>query len=223
MQRANVRRLAVLRWSLPLLALLPLAAGCSTASSAGGTSASAAASVFSGTVMDDPFAIPNGTLTTTEGKSYSFQNELGRDRLTLVYFGYTHCPDICPTTMADLASAMGQLSPDTRQRVQVVMVTSDPARDTPTALRTWLNRFDPSFTGLVGPIEKIVTIAKSVGIGIDPPHRNAAGDYLVEHGTRVLAFTPDGKAHVLYSKDTTPEQFVHDIPLLLSTYPKEKP
>ncbi|WP_026212059.1 SCO family protein [Longispora albida] len=175
-----------------------------------------------GTELGKPFERPKAVLADLAGQPFDVAARLGEGKLTLLYFGYTNCPDVCPTTVADLAAALRKLPEATRAQVRVVMVSSDPARDTPKDFRAWLDRFDPSFTGLTGEITPIVELARSVGIGLDPPKVNSQGDYEVEHGAQVVAFTPDGLAHRFYRSGTSPDDFAHDIPLLLKIYPKEK-
>jgi protein SCO1/2 len=102
-----------------------------------------------GTVLDPPLAPPTQTLRDTAGRAFSVAAS-SREQLTLLFFGYTHCPDVCPTTVRDLAEARGRLPSDLRDRVTVVVVTEDPERDKPAALRRWLDRFDPTFVGLIG-------------------------------------------------------------------------
>jgi len=89
------------------------------------------------------------TLVGTDGREFSLADRPA-DEVTVVFFGYTHCPDICPTTMADLAVARRQLPNEVREHVTVVFVSEDPERDTPQALRQWLDQFDSTFIGLLG-------------------------------------------------------------------------
>jgi SCO1/SenC len=111
--------------------------------------AKSSADTFSGTVLHVPYHAPATELTDTAGKPFSLADSTDK-RLTLVFFGYTHCPDECPTTMSTLASAMLQLDDSDRQDVQVVFVTTDPARDTGPVIRRWLDHFSSSFVGVAG-------------------------------------------------------------------------
>ncbi|MEJ7704387.1 MAG: SCO family protein [Geodermatophilaceae bacterium] len=92
---------------------------------------------------------PDLTLLDTAGRPFSLADRPD-DEVTVIFFGYTHCPDVCPTTMADLAVAGRQLPPEVREQVTVAFITEDPQRDTPEALRAWLDQFDSSFLGLLG-------------------------------------------------------------------------
>src|SRR4051812_34269896 len=127
-------------------------AGCSKSS----------ADTFSGAVLHEPYSVPATELTDTAGNPYSLSESTDK-RLTLVFFGYTHCPDECPTTMATLASAVLQLDDADRQNVQVVFVTTDPARDTGPVIRHWLDHFSSSFVGVTGSLRSIKKVALDVG------------------------------------------------------------
>ena len=100
-----------------------------------------------GVELPEPFPAPDFTLRDTEGAEFDFLRETS-GYLTLLFFGYTHCPDICPVHMANLAAVLGDLLYEQRSRVKVVFVTTDPERDTPAVVREWLDRFDRSFIGI---------------------------------------------------------------------------
>jgi protein SCO1/2 len=115
-----------------------------------------------GTRLTTPFREPDLTLTGTSGRPVNLIKAT-EGKLTLVYFGYTHCPDVCPTTMADLAGALRLLTPAQREKIAVVFVTSDPWRDTPKVIKSWLASFNPGFIGLTGDYAKIQTAASRWG------------------------------------------------------------
>jgi protein SCO1/2 len=200
-------------------------AGCSTSSSVTAKSAVAGApviidsntpaSLFDGVQLGKPFTKPDFTLTDAEGQSYDFAQQTN-DKLTLLYFGYTHCPDVCPTTMADLAAALRALPAAESAKITVVFVTTDPGRDTPAVLHAWLGMFDPAFVGLTGSFAITQKAASAVGIPIFPAVKGADGNYTVTHGAEVLAFNTDDEAHVVYTAGTTVAQYDHDLPLLLA-------
>jgi protein SCO1 len=176
--------------------------------------ASSSASTFAGATLHRPYHVPDAELTDTNGHPYALT---GADkRLTLIFFGYTHCPDECPTTMATLASAMLQLDDADRADVQVVFVTTDPARDTGSAIRTWLDQFDPQFTGLTGPLPRILKIARKVGVPVDQGKRMPSGGYDITHGTQVLGMDGSHDVPVVWTLGTTAPEFAHDIHQLLS-------
>jgi protein SCO1 len=195
----------VARRLLLLLVTLVALAGCARSS----------ASQFTGAVLHEPYHVPATRLTDTSGRPYSLAGSTDK-RLTLVYFGYTHCPDECPTTMATLASAMLQLDAADRENVQVVFVTTDPARDTGAVLRHWLDRFDPSFVGVTGPLTRLTKVAKAVGVPVAKGHRLPSGGYDITHGTQVLAVDGKNVVPVVWTLGTTAPEFAHDIHQLLS-------
>ncbi|MEU6851780.1 SCO family protein [Actinacidiphila alni] len=168
-----------------------------------------------GTVLDTPFTKPALDLTDNQGKPFDLVKETA-GHPTLLFFGYTHCPDVCPTTMSDLALAKAKLSKADQDALRVVFVSSDPERDTPARLTEWLGAMDKSFIGLTGKFATIQAAARSVGVGIDPPVKEKDGSITVTHGAEVLAFWPkDNKAHVLYMSGTTAEQFAADLPKII--------
>ncbi len=118
---------------------------------------------LTGAVLDQPYVVPATPLTDTDGASYSLADSTDK-RLTLVFFGYTHCPDICPLVMSTLASAVSRLDDADRDQVDVVFVTTDPARDTDQVLRNYLDRYDPTFIGLTGPLTDIVQVGRTLAI-----------------------------------------------------------
>jgi protein SCO1/2 len=170
-------------------------------------------SKYKGTELAIPTPVPPVTLTDLNGKPYDLKaNAAGK--VTLVYFGYTHCPDECPTTMADLASALRLIPAAQRAKVQVVFVTTDPDRDTAPVLKDWLDKFDPSFIGLTGTVAQVDNTAKLAATPVDPPKKNADGSIEVDHGTQVNAFGTDGLAHVVWLSGSTPKDIAHDLALL---------
>jgi protein SCO1/2 len=173
------------------------------------------ADTFSGAELPKPYHVPATSLTDTSGQMFSLATST-RKRLTLLFFGYTHCPDECPTTMATLASAMLQLDAADRANVQVVFVTTDPARDNRAVLRHWLDRFSSSFVGLTGPLPTIKTIANDVGVPIQKGRRLPSGGYDVTHGTQVLGVDGKNTVPVVWTLGTTAPEFAHDIHQLLS-------
>ncbi|HEV2638083.1 MAG TPA: SCO family protein [Actinocrinis sp.] len=176
---------------------------------------SAPASPFDGILLGKPFTKPQFTLTDASGQPFDFTQQTD-GKLTLLYFGYTHCPDVCPTTMADIAAALRALPTAESAQISVVFVSTDPARDTPAVIHTWLAQFDPRFIGLTGAFSTIQQAATALAIPVSPPTTSADGDYTVTHGAEVLAFNTDDKAHVLFTAGTTVAQYDHDLSLLLN-------
>jgi protein SCO1 len=177
--------------------------------------AKSSADTFTGAVLHAPYHAPATELTDTDGNPFSLANSTHK-RLTLVFFGYTHCPDECPTTMATLASAMLQLDDADRSNTQVVFVTTDPTRDTGPVIRDWLDHFDDHFVGVTGPLPTIKNVAEQVGVPIAKGRRLPSGGYDVTHGTQVLALDGKNRVPVVWTLGTTAPEFAHDIHQLLS-------
>jgi protein SCO1/2 len=190
-----------------LTAALVLLSGC------GGEATSADG--FTGTRLDPPFEVSDVPLTDTSGGEYSLTGSTDKP-LTLVFFGYTHCPDICGVVMANLASAMTRLSDADRERVDVVYVTTDPARDTQTVLDRYLEHVDPDFVGLTGNLDDIVALGKPLGVGVTQGKKLPSGGYDVTHGTTITGIDSHDEAPVYWSQETSSAQFAADIHTLLT-------
>jgi protein SCO1/2 len=171
-------------------------------------------SAWSGVVLSPAPVKPDFTLTDTSGHPYDFRVRT-RGQLTFLYFGYTHCPDACPITMATLAGALTNLQ---GVGATVVFVTTDPARDTPARLRSWLDNYDDSFVGLTGTPSQLAAAQRAAGVSVASENTpDKKGNYTVGHATIVLTYTPDGRAHLEYPAGTTQGEWEHDIPRLLAT------
>lgn len=169
---------------------------------------------LAGIVLPRPFRVPQTSLVGTTGERFDLAAETRRP-LTLVFFGYTHCPDVCQLVMANIASALVRLDERQRARVAMVFVTTDPARDTPRRLRDYLGRFDPEFQGVTGDLAAIVRLAETVNVPIEKGHRLASGGYDVTHGTDVLGVLPDDRVPVLWTQGAGPEALADDITRIL--------
>jgi protein SCO1/2 len=167
------------------------------------------------TVLDKPFEKPDLVLTDTGGKKYDLREQT-KGRPTLIYFGYTHCPDVCPLTMNNIAVAKKQLSKAQQDELRIVFVTTDPDRDTSKALGKWLKGIDSQVVGLTGDFDTIQAGARTLGISIEPPHKDKNGKIVSTHGTQVVAFSPktDG-GYVLYGEDATVDDYTKDLPRLI--------
>ncbi|MBP0457475.1 SCO family protein [Streptomyces montanisoli] len=168
------------------------------------------------TVLDPPFTKPDLVLTDTHGKKFDLRAET-KNKPTLLYFGYTHCPDICPLTMSNLGIARKALTKAEQAKLQVVFITTDPERDTPAQLGKWLPAAgDPSFIGLTGDFKKIQAAARSIGIGISPPVKKKDGTIESSHGAQVVAFSPKTNGgYLLFGSTTTAEQYAKALPKII--------
>ncbi|MEU7035373.1 SCO family protein [Streptomyces sp. NPDC046237] len=168
------------------------------------------------TVLDRPFTKPDLVLTDTKGKKFDLRAQT-KGKPTLIYFGYTHCPDVCPLTMSNIAIAKKQLPKADQDKLQVVFVTTDPERDTSAELGKWLPAAgDASFIGLTGDFTTIQAGARQIGIGIDPPKKEKDGTVVSMHGAQVIAFSPTtDQGYVLYGEDTRVEDYAKDLPKLI--------
>ena len=193
-----------------VMVVLATVAACGRAT-AGGRSASS----WRGTELATPWPKPDFTLTDTTGQPFNFR--AGTDSyLTLLFFGYTHCPDVCPLHMANLAAVLEAASGDVRANTKVVFATTDPARDTPAVLKSWLANFNPTFIGLTGTVEEMAAAQEAAGVpvaGAEPA--KADGSYVVGHAAQVIAYTRDGQAHLVYPFGTRQADWANDLPRLL--------
>jgi protein SCO1/2 len=202
-------------------------AGCSSSSnSAGGSPVAQAtqlgpASAYHGFVLTKPYPLPSGTFTSSAGGSTAVETPAKGD-ITLVFYGFTHCDDDCPTTVADVSAAWRGLPADEQKRITFDLVTTDPWRDTPSVMAAWLKRFDlPSSVGLTASWDVIHASGAAVGVDVEKP-ASFSGDYQVTHGLQVLAYTSDGKAHLEWLvEQVTVAQLRADLARVLSGAPIE--
>lgn len=170
---------------------------------------------WAGSLVDPPLAKPTVTFTDMNGRSFPFREQT-KGQLTLLFFGYTSCPDVCPVTLKLLANALDSLATGPGSDAQVLFVGVDVARDTPDKLKEYLGSFNPTFLGLTGTEEVIGQANREMKLApivIEAPDKD--GNYSVGHGSQVFAFTDDDVAHRIYPGDQVrQEQWVHDLPLL---------
>jgi protein SCO1/2 len=171
-------------------------------------------SAYRGRIVTPAKPKPGFVLTGVSGQPYDFR-AMTAGMVTLLFFGYTHCPDECPLTAANTAAAMRDLSPAQQARVRFVFVTVDPARDTGPVLRRWLDRFDPAFIGLTGTLGAVQAAASEAGIPVGKPIRQPDGSYQLDHGTEMLAFSTDNRAHLAFFPSTSSADMAHDLKLLI--------
>ncbi|MFG2224795.1 SCO family protein [Streptomyces sp. NPDC050161] len=165
--------------------------------------------------LDSPMEKPDLVLTDSDGKKYDLL-EKTKGHPTLIYFGYTNCPDVCPLTMANVAVAVKQLPKAEQDDLRVVFITSDPERDTPSALKKWLGGINKKFTGLTGDFKTIQAGARSVNVGIDKPVTKKNGDIVSTHGAQVLMASPkDDRIHWLGMQDATADNYTSALPKII--------
>jgi protein SCO1/2 len=167
---------------------------------------------FVGRELEPPLYPPRATLTDTEGEPFDLPGDLTAP-VTLVYFGYTTCPDVCPTHMAGIAAALEELPPATAEAIDVLFVSVDPVNDDAEQLRSYLDSFDERFIGLTGTPEEVNAAMASAGL--PPTAIAAASQYPPDHPSDVLAYTADGRAPVAYPYGTAPRAYVDDLPALI--------
>jgi protein SCO1 len=166
---------------------------------------------YNGVLLERQYDVPSIPLTDTEGRRFDLAHQPKR---TLVFFGYTNCPDICQVVMSTIASALPRLSDEQREDVQVAFVTTDPARDDAKALRTYLDRFDPSFVGLTGSLDDIVALGKPMDVLIREGRKLPSGGYEVDHSTVVVS-VQGGRGDLVWTGATSPAEMAEDLDKLL--------
>ena len=171
---------------------------------------------MNGAVLKEQYILPELTLTATDGAPYSLTGDT-TGPLTLVFFGYTHCPDICAAVMSDIASAMTRLDESDREQVAMLFVTTDPGRDKPQVLREYLDRFDPSFEGVTGELAKIIEAGDALGVPIERGAKLPSGGYSVAHGTQIVAIDDEDRATIVWTEGTSADDLAEDITELLNT------
>ncbi len=186
--------------------MLALLLGTSDAVEAQGT--------YRGGLVTPPLPKPGFTLTDTSGSTFDFRLKT-EGYITLLFFGYANCPDVCPLHMANVAVALKKLPSGFADQVKLVFVTTDPARDSAKTLRSWLDHFDKRFIGLTGTEAAIE--AAQVAAGLPPAKKSALanGDYGLGHSSFVLVYTKDNLAHVIYPGGMSQQDWAHDLPQLV--------
>lgn len=216
--------LTTCRPALPcLLAGALLLPGCAPRDTKPGPAGNAAvaadtANLPRGLRLDPPKPLPDIVLTDTDGKSFDLRRQAA-GYVTLVFFGYTHCPDVCPVHMANIARALKGMPATDASRIKVVFITTDPERDTAKRIRDWLDAFDPTFIGLRGTPAEIARAEQAARL---PPSVKEVTDstrpdqYGVGHAAFVSAATADGMVRYLYPFGFRQADWAHDLPRLVA-------
>lgn len=151
-----------------------------------------------GLLWPDPKQLQAFTTIDQSGQMFGIDRLQGR--WSLLFFGYTHCPDVCPLTLAVLNDLYRQLQGSAEARdLQVIFVTLDPERDTTERLQEYVRYFNPAFIGLGGSIDQIMTLAGQVGAFYMYGDKSATGDYLVDHTAAVFLIDPRGRLVAIFS------------------------
>jgi protein SCO1/2 len=198
---------------LSALALCAALFGCDAGTELSPPSAGQAAAERLGlaaTALSAPLPRPEFTLTDTGGRRYAF-HQATAGRLTLLFFGYTSCPDVCPTQLASLAAGLRELPAEVREQVLVVFVGVDAARDTRERVRAWLDHFDAGFVGLTGSEAELAAAQQAAlvpGAFVDERWEDG---YTLAHASWVFVYTPDDQAHLRYGLGISAAQWAHDL------------
>jgi protein SCO1/2 len=168
------------------------------------------------TLFATPRAVPDFSLVDQDGGAFVRSGLEGH--WTLLFFGFTHCPDVCPSTLATLAAARRELAdlPPTVQP-RIVLVSVDPERDTPEQLKSYVAFFDPSFTGVTGAAEAISSLTAQLGVAVRQGPRDESGNYTVDHTAALFLVNPDAALVGIFSTPHTPDGIAHDYRRILES------
>jgi protein SCO1/2 len=186
--------------------------------------AALAVALVAGCAPDAPKFRASDITGTSFGKDFRLADHHGRPRsladfrgkVVVLFFGYTHCPDVCPTTLAEMAETMKRLGKDA-DRVQVLFATLDPERDTPELLAQYVPAFWPSFLGLRGDAEATARTAKEFKIFYQKQPGRTPDSYTLDHSAGTFLFDPQGRLRVYVGYGQGPDVFTNDIRELLRT------
>jgi protein SCO1/2 len=204
-----------LRWLAVLLVACFSLAACSEKQGTDSTQMilSPAKSAFTNTDVTGLNYAKDFALTDHTGKPRTLADFKGK--AVLMFFGYTQCPDVCPTTMAEMATVMQQLGP-LADRVQVLFVTIDPERDTRELLSKYVPAFDPRFLGMYGDQAATAKVAKEFKVFYQKVPGKVAGSYTMDHTAGSYVFDPQGRIRLFVRHGQGAEPIVHDLKILLS-------
>jgi protein SCO1/2 len=167
---------------------------------------------FRGTLYDPALPAPEIILNRDNGSSFRLSEQRGD--VVLLFFGYTSCPDVCPTTLSELRKVKEELGSNAEQ-VKVVFVTVDPERDTPEQIQKYVSIFNPAFIGLSGSLDELEPVWKNYGVYREVEQiSSSASGYLVTHSARVYLIDRDGNLRLSYSYGTPTDDIVHDLKIL---------
>ena len=171
------------------------------------------AASFNGYVQRPAFAKPAVVWQRADGTPFDVRRATA-GQVTLLFFGYTHCPDICPMQLVNIATALQRLGADTASKVQVLFVTVDPQRDTGAVLDRWVHSIDPRFTALRGDMRAVN--AEISRLGLTPPADAPQSATTFSHASSVIAFARDDSAHFAYPPSISAAAWTHDLRRLIA-------
>ncbi len=166
---------------------------------------------FSGTVLQSEMPAVDFTLTSANGP-VSLSDYRGK--LVVLYFGYTFCPDVCPTTLSDVNKALAQLGKDAEE-VQLVMISVDPARDDPVKLAEYVDFFNPTFVGVTGTDDEVRSVATPYGIWYEAHEEEGASNYLVDHVATLNVIDREGRLKLVIGYGTDADAIAADLEYML--------
>ena len=177
---------------------------------------SAASTPQSATIFPEPRPLPEFHLLDHRGQPFGRENLEGRT--SLLFFGFTHCPDICPATLQQLALARQQLRGNGDSLPEIVLISVDPERDTPEVMARYVEYFGQGVTGVTGRPEDLRTLTAPLGIHFEkvPAADGSSDDYTVSHSSAVLVVDPQARFAAIFGAPHSVEAFVNDLPLLMA-------
>lgn len=168
---------------------------------------------FHGVLIQSPERAADFTLMSTTGEPVSLSDFRGKQ--VLLYFGYTFCPDVCPTTLNDLAMMMEELGPRKAENVQVIMISVDPERDTIDQMSTYLPYFHPDFVGMTGDLQELQDLASQYGIFFAKQEGDTEAGYLVDHTAVVTLVDDEGYVRMVFPYGTTGADMAADLSYMM--------
>lgn len=167
---------------------------------------------YQGSLIDPPLAAPDFALNDQSGSTFRLSDQRGK--IVLIFFGYTNCPDVCPLTMANYRQIKSELGAQA-EKVEFVLITVDPERDTPERLQGYVSSFDPQIIGLSGSLDEMQTVWESFGVYRAKVETGSASGYAMDHSARMYLIDPAGNWRLTYPYGFENEKIIADLQHLL--------